>query len=97
MINVRTMAISGVVLALILAAFVSPFASTQKDGLERVAEQQRIEAAEQPVWKAAPMPDYAVAGVEDGGWATGVAGVVGTLAVLGLGLLLGRLLVRRSS
>jgi hypothetical protein len=96
MISNRTFAISGVVLALILAIAVSPFASTEKDGLEKVAEQQGITAADKPVWTASPMPDYAMPGIADDGWAGAMAGLAGTAVVLGLGLLLRRLLVRRS-
>lgn len=79
MISDRTLAISGVVLALLLVVFVAPFASTAPDGLERVAADHGIVAAEE----SAP-----------GGSST-IAGVAGTLVVLALGVGLARLLTRR--
>ncbi len=97
MISNRAFAISGIALALILAVAVAPFASTEKDGLEKVAEQQGIAAADKPVWTASPMSDYVMPGVAHDGWAGATAGLVGTVVVLGLGVLLRRLLVRRSS
>lgn len=47
MISDRTLAISGVVLALALAAFAAPFASTAPDGMERVAADHGLVAAEE--------------------------------------------------
>lgn len=76
----------GLVLAAALAFVVSPFASSSPDGLDRVSEDQgfakRAEGAE--VWRGAPIPDYALPGVE-GRLSTSVAGLIGTLAVAGLG------------
>ena len=63
MISNRTLVLSGVGLALVLAAFVSPFASSSPDGLEKKAEELRIEAAEKPAWTASPIPDYTMPGI----------------------------------
>ncbi len=79
MISDRTLAFGGVVLALALVVFVAPFASTAPDGLERVAADHGIVAAEE----SAP-----------GGSST-FAAVAGTLVVLALGVGLARLLARR--
>lgn len=97
MISNRTLVLGGIGLALGLAAFASPFASASPDGLEKVADEHQIEAAEHPAWAASPIPDYAMPGVKHEGLATGTAGVVGTLVLLALGAGLGRLLVRRRS
>ncbi len=75
-----------------LAVFVSPFASSSPDGLERVAADKGFETAvaEQPVWDLSPLPDYQLPGIESARIATGVAGLIGTVALFALVLLLGR-------
>ncbi|MBB4664930.1 energy-coupling factor ABC transporter permease [Conexibacter arvalis] len=77
----------GLVVALGLAFAVAPHASAHPDGLERVAEDHgfvdlgRLDA----IQREAPMPDYVFPGVGDGGVATGLAGISGTLIVFALG------------
>lgn len=95
MISTRALAISGVIVALVCAAVASPFASSSPDGLEKVAEEHGLAAAEQPAWTTSPIPEYAVPGIAHEGLATGSAGLIGTLVVLALGFGLSRLLVKR--
>jgi len=80
-------------LALAVAALLSPWASSHPDGLERVAEDLGfISLAEEATLFSGWMPDYLFPGLRHEGLATALAGVVGTLlawvAVLGLGKLL---------
>ena len=78
-------------LSLVLGVFVSPFASSEPDGLEKVAEDKGfIHVAEEtePVWDSAPIPDYVVQGLENEGVATGLAGLIGTLITFAVGLAL---------
>jgi hypothetical protein len=83
----------GLAFSLALAAFVSPFASESPDGLDRFAEDQKIEAGES-AWAHAPLAGYKAGSVPNERVSTGVAGVAGTLAafagMIGLGLLLRR-------
>ncbi len=88
-----TLAIAGGVLALVLAALVSPFASPHPDGLERVAEDQGFAVEGDPVWALAWAPDYEAPGVPDA-LATSVAGVAGTAASFGALVAAGYLLAR---
>jgi len=82
--------LAGLAVALGLALFLSPFASSLPDGLERVAEDHGFLAlGEDGAFAYAPFPDYALSGVRSPIWSTGIAGAVGTLAVFGLALLLG--------
>ncbi len=87
---------AGLGVALILGAFVSPFASSAPDGLDKFSEDHRFaEKAEgREVWTRAPLRDYKVAGVEREGVSTGLAGALGTLVVFaaafGVGLLIRR-------
>lgn len=94
MIRRRTVIFAGIGVALLLAALVSPFASSAPDGLEAVAARNGIHEAE-PAWTAAPIPGYEVPGIAHPRLATGAAGLAGTLAVLGIALAAGRLLARK--
>jgi cobalt/nickel transport protein len=76
----------GLALAIILAMVISPFASSSPDGLERVAEDKGFLDKAQDTWPNAPLPDYTVPGIENEGLSTGLAGVIGVVAVFGLGL-----------
>ena len=89
-----TLVVAGLAVALVLAAFASPFASSSPDGLEKVAEKEGfIESAEnKEVWKHSPMPDYAVPGAGSEAVSTGLAGLVGTAAIFAVGFGVIRLL-----
>ena len=80
------------VVALALAVFVSPLASSSPDGMERVAEDKGFaEAAAEPVWSFSPLPDYAFPGLSEGGLSTAAAGLVGTLLLFTVALVTGKL------
>lgn len=56
----------GLVVAALLAFFVSPQASSEPDGLERVTEDESfIEGAEDHALAGAPTADYGVAGIDE--------------------------------
>ncbi|MBO8127129.1 MAG: PDGLE domain-containing protein [Firmicutes bacterium] len=86
----------GLGVALVLAVFVSPFASQDPDGLERVAEDLGFSgyAWGNPVFNS-PIPDYTMPGVKSQALATGLAGLAGTLLVFILAVLLGKYLKSR--
>jgi cobalt/nickel transport system permease protein len=88
----RQFAIYGLLVALGLALFVSPFASGWPDGLERVAERLGFEHRAAPAALASPLADYAVPGLSSPAVSTVVAGVAGTLAAFALAYVLARLL-----
>ena len=55
--------LAGLAISAALALFLSPWASSEPDGLEKVAEDKGfLEKAEEtePAWKSAPLPDYSV-------------------------------------
>ncbi len=91
----------GLFLALALAVFISPFASSRPDGLVRVAENLGfIKKAEQTgitFLGKAPLADYKVPGIQTEGWAKGFSGFLGTLVIVGLGWGIGRLIKHRGS
>jgi PDGLE domain len=70
--------VAGLAAALILAFFVSPLASSEPDGLERVAIDQGFEGqAAEHALASGPLADYSVAGVENTWLSTGLSGVIG--------------------
>jgi cobalt/nickel transport protein len=81
-----TFVLVGVVAALIIAMFISVFASSFPDGLEKVAENLGfIDRAEE----IAPegiflIPDYAMGGVESELWQTSLAGLSGVLIIMAI-------------
>ena len=71
----------------VVVALASPLASSDPDGLEKVAEDKEfIDAAEDPSYEI--IPDYAFPGIENETVATIVSGLIGVaiMAALGFGL-----------
>lgn len=91
-----TFILIALLLALAMAAILSPWASSFPDGLEKVAEQMGFlhRAEGKPAWEHSPMPDYAVPGVQSEALSTGLAGLLGTLMVFGIASILGWGLIR---
>jgi hypothetical protein len=94
----RVFTVLALAVAVGLATAVSPFASANPDGLEKVAETKAFvdEGKLAPIQEHSPAPDYAFPGVEDERLATGLSGFVGTLAVFTLGYGLAFALRRRA-
>lgn len=85
----------GLAVALVFAFFVSPLASSEPDGLERVAIDHGFDGrAVDSAVAGGPLADYSVAGVQNSWLATGLSGVIGVALcfVIGAGLVL---LIRR--
>ncbi len=74
----------GLLVVLILAVVISPFASSWPDGLEKVAADKGfLEKGEGPqAWKFPLMPDYVMPLIRGSKLATGLAGLIGTVFVL---------------
>ncbi|WP_328790119.1 MULTISPECIES: energy-coupling factor ABC transporter permease [unclassified Streptomyces] len=81
--------VTGLVTALVLAGFVSFYASANPDGLEKVAADKGIDAkVEEHAAANSPLADYGVKDVEDARLSGGLAGVigVGVTVVAGTGI-----------
>lgn len=94
--NVSLWVFLGAALAvvIVLAVFLSPFASSSPDGLEKVAEDKGfMKAAEdaRPAWSHSPLPDYQVTAVKSEKVSTGLSGLFGILITLAVALLAGSL------
>lgn len=91
--------VAGLLVALALAFFVSPEASSSPDGMEKVAiDEGFVDEADDHALADGPLADYGVEGVDDERLGTGLAGIAGvvvTFAVMGGLLLLVRLVARR--
>ena len=88
--------IVGLVLSVVLALFVSPFASGSPDGFESAMEEVGIEGAVEESKVDGVIPDYIFPGIENRRVATGLAGLVGVLIVFLGAVLLGKLLARKN-
>ncbi|HBC43549.1 MAG: PDGLE domain-containing protein [Pseudanabaena sp.] len=94
----------GLAIALSIAAFLSPFASKNPDGLDRVAQDLKFEekVATEPPAKQLPFSqifdEYSIKVIpkDNEKLATALAGVTGTLVVFGLAWAIGKLTVRNS-
>lgn len=97
----RAVVITGLSAALLIAVFLSNFASKNPDGLDRVSQDLGFSKKELENKPANRLPfykifdQYALRGVPEQ-FGTPIAGLVGTLATFGLAWGLGNLVVRRS-
>jgi cobalt/nickel transport protein len=86
----------GLAVALSIALFLSPFASSWPDGLEKVAKDLGfLEKGEGAEVLKAPIPDYKFPGLDGEGFSTALSGSIGTLAMFGIGFGVARLLRRK--
>jgi cobalt/nickel transport system permease protein len=77
---------TGLVTALVLAGFVSFYASANPDGLEKVAADKGIDKrAEEHAAKDSPLADYGVKDISDARLSGGLAGVIGVGATIAVG------------
>ncbi|MBC7105043.1 MAG: PDGLE domain-containing protein [Firmicutes bacterium] len=90
--------LTALLVALAVALFLAPFASSNPDGLERVAEDKGfLERSEGREVVAAPIPDYLLPGIANEKLATAAAGFIGTLATFGVAYGVGRLVAGRKA
>lgn len=90
---------AGLLVTILIAAVASGFASSEPDGLEKVAiDEGFAETAEDSAVADSPLADYAVEGVDDERVGTGIAGIVGVAITLAatVGILYGARRLRSS-
>lgn len=84
--NGRRLWLVAAAVTLVLAGIVGFHASSQPDGLEKVAEDQGfLDTATEHDLADTPLADYGVEGVDDDRLSVGLAGVVGVALTLALG------------
>jgi hypothetical protein len=86
--NLMLFVVGGLLVALGLAFFVSPLASSSPDGLEKVSiDEGFADTAEDHALADSPLADYAVEGVDDESLSTGLAGIIGVAITFGLSMI----------
>ena len=94
--STRLFLYAGLLLAVALVLFVSPFANPNPDGLNRVAiDEGFAETETDHSLNDSPLADYAVSGVDHDGISKGLSGVIGIFATFALGLALFALAKKR--
>jgi hypothetical protein len=94
----RNFLIAGLAVSLLMGGVISYWASSNPDGLERVAADKGFlhKATENDTQKGlAVIPDYEVPGVKHDFLKVSLAGIIGTVLCFGLALLVGWLVKRR--
>jgi cobalt/nickel transport system permease protein/cobalt/nickel transport protein len=87
--NVLLFIVGGLIVALGLAFFVSPFASSSPDGLNKVAAEEGFSDAEgEHATAEGPLAGYGVEGVDDDSLSTGLAGIIGVAITFGVAMIL---------
>ena len=80
MVKNKKFLVSGFVISLFLAGVVSFYASSDPDGLEKVAEDIGfLESAEDHTYADGALADYGVKGIDNERASVGVAGVIGVI------------------
>ena len=81
--------LGGLLVAIALGVFVSPFASSDPDGLEKVSVEQGFdETAEDHALADSPLADYGAKGIGNGRLGTAASGLVGVLLTFGFAAML---------
>lgn len=84
----------GIAISIVVAVGAAYLASSDPDGLERVAEDKEfIDTAKDPGYEI--LPDYTIPGIDNEGVSTALAGIVGVVAVAAISIGAGKLLSRR--
>lgn len=94
--KVKKNVLLGIAIALAVAAFLSPFASSSPDGLERVAKDLGfLHLSEGKELLHTVMPDYKFPGIAQERVATALAGIIGTLLAFAAIYTVGKMLALR--
>jgi len=89
----------GLGVSLLLALFLSPFASSSPDGLEKLTETKGFSEKGKgwKVWQYAPFSEYAIPWIKNEKVSTALSGLVGTVAIFFIGMGIGKLIKRSTT
>jgi len=89
----------GLLVSVLLAALVSPFASKAPDGLDKFAQDKGFaeRGDGRAAWRFPLMPGYTIGGVRSESVGTALAGLAGTLLVFAVAFGSARLISRKRS
>jgi cobalt/nickel transport protein len=88
--------LTGILISLVIAGLVSYYASSDPDGLEKVAEDKGfLETARDSANSGTPLADYGVVGVTNERLSVGLSGVIGVFVTLLVAGFLFRMLAKK--
>jgi len=86
----------GILVSISVAGFLSYYASSHPDGLEKVAEKTGfLDTAKESANTGSPLSGYGITGVEDARLSVGLSGIIGVIATLIVSLLIFRFLSKK--
>ncbi len=86
-------------LSLLMALFLSPFASSSPDGLEKVAQTKGFlgQEVERTLWHHAPLQDYSIPWIEHTKMSRAFSGLIGTLSIFLISFGIGNLIRKKKA
>lgn len=87
----------GLGVALLVALFLSPFASTSPERLEKIAEAKRFSQKEEgwKFWEHAPLSNYTLPWIKNAKVSTALSGFAGTLAIFFIAIGIAKVIRKR--
>lgn len=88
--------LGGILISIFVAGFISYYASSSPDGLEKVAEDKGfLDTAKDSANSGSFLADYGVAGIDNQRLSVGLSGLIGVIATLSVSLLIFKTLAKK--
>lgn len=88
--------LGGILVSIIVAGFISYYASSSPDGLEKVAEDKGfLDTAKDSANSDSFLADYGIAGIDNERLSVGLSGLIGVIATLSVSLLIFKTLAKK--
>ena len=88
--------LGGILVSIIVAGFISYYASSAPDGLEKVAEEKGfLDTAKDSANSDSFLADYGIAGIDNERLSVGLSGLIGVIATLSVSLLIFKTLAKK--
>jgi cobalt/nickel transport protein len=88
--------LGGILVSIFVAGFISYYASSSPDGLEKVAEDKGfLDTAKDSANSDSFLADYGIAGIDNERLSVGLSGIIGVIATLSVSLLIFKTLAKK--
>jgi cobalt/nickel transport protein len=88
--------LAGILVSIFVAGFLSFYASSSPDGLEKVAENKGfLDTAQESANSGSVLADYGVAGIDNERLSVGLSGLIGVIATLAISLIIFKTIARK--
>jgi cobalt/nickel transport protein len=88
--------LGGIMVSIFVAGFISYYASSSPDGLEKVAEDKGfLDTAKDSANSESFLADYGIAGIDNERLSVGLSGLIGVIATLSVSLLIFKTLAKK--